>query len=471
MENLSFPHAAQAWNFDPDLLRRYDRPGPRYTSYPTAPHFGADFDGAQLRLAITRSQSRQPRRALSLYVHVPYCTSPCFYCGCHRVVTRDRSKGEAYVRRVLREAGMIATSVDPAREVVQLHLGGGTPNFLSPALIRELVEGLGRHFRLGAPANRDFSIELDPRHVDEDDVAALVSIGFNRVSLGIQDFDPDVQHAINRVQGVEETLAVIDACRRHGIRSVNADLIYGLPRQNPQGFSRTLDALIQARPDRLAVYGYAHLPQTFRAQRQIVDADLPDAELKLALLGVAVRKLAGAGYQYIGMDHFALPEDELVCAQRHGDLHRNFMGYTTHAGSDLLGLGASAISHVGDSYSQNPRELPQWEAAIDEGRVPAGRGLALSQDDRLRADLIQRLMCHGEVDFETIEAAHGISFRDYFATELQLLAPLEDDGLVVVEPGRVCATGQGRPLIRLIAMCFDRYLQAPQQAARYSKAI
>lgn len=471
MENLPFPHAALAWNFDPELLRRYDRPGPRYTSYPTAPHFGTDFGGAELRRAIIRSQSRRSGRALSLYVHVPYCTSPCFYCGCNRVVTRDRSKGEAYVRRVLREAELVAASVEPRREVVQLHLGGGTPNFLSPALIGELVRGLGEHFRFDTSPGRDFSIELDPRHVTGEDIEALAMAGFNRTSLGIQDFDPDVQQAINRVQGVEETLGVIDACRRHGIRSVNVDLIYGLPRQNLEGFARTLDAVIHARPDRLAVYGYAHLPQLFRAQRQIADAELPDAELKLALLGVAVRKLAEAGYQYIGMDHFALPGDELACAQRRGDLHRNFMGYTTHAGSDLLGLGVSAISHVGDSYSQNPRELPQWEAAIDEGRLPTVRGLALSQDDRLRADVIQRLMCLGEVDFAAIEAAHGICFRDYFAAELQALAPLQADGLAVVEPGGVRATGQGRPLIRLIAMCFDRYLQAPQQPARYSKAI
>ncbi|MFT4247492.1 MAG: oxygen-independent coproporphyrinogen III oxidase [Pseudomonas sp.] len=471
MENLPFPHAALAWNFDPVLLRRYDRPGPRYTSYPTAPHFGTDFDGAQLQRAIIRSQSRQSRRALSLYVHVPYCTSPCFYCGCNRIVTRDRSKGEAYVRRVLREAELVAASVEPRREVMQLHLGGGTPNFLSPALIGKLVRGLGEHFRFDTSSSRDFSIELDPRHVTGEDIEALAMAGFNRTSLGIQDFDPDVQQAINRVQGVEETLGVIDACRRHGIRSVNVDLIYGLPRQNLDGFARTLDAVIHARPDRLAVYGYAHLPQLFRAQRRIAEAELLDAELKLALLGVAVRKLAEAGYQYIGMDHFALQGDELARAQRRGDLHRNFMGYTTHADSDLLGLGVSAISHVGDSYSQNPRELPQWEAAIDEGRLPTARGLALSQDDRLRADVIQRLMCLGEVDFAAIEAAHGIDFRDYFAAELEVLAPLQDDGLAVVEPGRVRATGQGRPLIRLIAMCFDRYLQSPQQPARYSKAI
>lgn len=459
-----------AWNFDPGLLRRHDRPGPRYTSYPTAPHFRADFDAAQLRRAVIRSQARWPGRPLSLYVHVPYCSHPCFYCGCNRVITRDRGRGEAYARRVLREAEMLAALLDPRREVVQVHLGGGTPNFLSPALIGELMAGLGRHFRFDASPGRDVSIELDPRQACRGDIAALAAIGFNRVSLGVQDFDPDVQRAINRIQGVQETLSLIEACRQHGIRSVNVDLVYGLPRQNLQGFSRTLDAVVSTRPDRLAIYGYAHLPQVFRAQRKIADADLPDPELKLALLGSAVRTLSGAGYQYIGMDHFALPEDELAQAQRRGDLHRNFMGYTTHAGTDLLGLGASAISHVGDSYSQNPKELPQWEAAIDEGRLPAWRGLVLSQDDQVRADLIQRLMCQGEIDVGAIEAAYGLDFRSRFDAELRALAPLADDGLVGVEPGRVRVTDAGRPLVRLVAMCFDRYLQAPRQAA-YSKAI
>jgi oxygen-independent coproporphyrinogen III oxidase len=464
----SSPVAPLAWHFDADLLRRYDRPGPRYTSYPTAPQFRPCADDAHLRQAFARAQ---PDRPLSLYVHVPYCSSPCFYCGCNRVITRDRSRGAGYVQRVLAEAAPLAALAGDAREVVQLHLGGGTPNFLSPALIDELVQGLRALFRFSRDSGRDISIELDPRGVDEAGIAALAATGFTRASLGVQDFDPEVQRAINREQGVEQTLGVIEACRRHGIRSVNVDLIYGLPRQTLEGFARTLDTVVAVRPDRLAIYGYAHLPQLFRAQRQIADSELPDPERKLALLGLAVERLTAAGYQYIGMDHFALPEDELACAQRRGDLHRNFMGYTTHADTDLLGLGVSAISRVGDTYSQNPRELPDWELAVDTARTPAWRGLQLSADDVMRADLIQQLMCHGELDSVSFGLRHGVEFATYFAAELQALSGLVEDGLVTLQAGAIRATARGRPLIRLIAMCFDRYLQQPQQPARYSKAI
>ncbi|MEE7547977.1 oxygen-independent coproporphyrinogen III oxidase [Xanthomonas sp. Kuri4-1] len=471
MQTHSNAEAVAAWTFDPDLLRRYDRPGPRYTSYPTAPHFQAGFAEDDLYGAMLRSERADPHRPISLYVHVPYCTSPCFYCGCNRVVTRDKRKGEAYVARVLCEAGLIAASLGRGREVVQLHLGGGTPNFLSPELIGELLQGLRTLFRFSPRRDRDFSIELDPRAVTAGDIAELARLGFNRTSLGIQDFDPDVQRAINRVQDVPATLEVIDACRRHGIASVNVDLIYGLPRQTLEGFERTLETVIAVRPDRLAIYGYAHLPHMFRAQRQIAEADLPDAELKLALLGLAVNRLSAAGYQYIGMDHFALPEEELACAQRRGDLHRNFMGYTTCADTDLIGIGVSAISRIGDSYSQNPRDLPAWEEAIDAGRAPVWRGLTLTDDDQLRAELIQELMCSGRVDTQAVARRHRIEFEVYFAEELRALAPLQQDGLVERGDGVIAATPRGRPLLRLIAMCFDRYLRAPEQPATYSKAI
>ncbi len=471
MQTNMHEHAATpAWAFDSELLRRYDKPGPRYTSYPTAPHF-QDFAANDLRAAVARSEQLHPQRPISLYIHVPYCTSPCFYCGCNRVITRDRSKGESYVRRVLREADMMASTLDRARDVVQLHLGGGTPNFLAPELIAELLEGLRARLNFSTGADRDFSIELDPRAVTPGDIAALAQMGFNRTSLGIQDFDPDVQRAVNREQDVEATLEVIDACRRHGIASVNVDLIYGLPKQNLQGFGRTLDTIVGIRPDRLAIYGYAHLPHMFRAQRQIADADLPDPELKLALLGLAVERLSAAGYQYIGMDHFALPGEELARAQRCGDLHRNFMGYTTCADTDLIGIGVSAISRIGDSYSQNPRDLPTWEAAIDAGRVPVWRGLTLSDDDQLRAELIQELMCNGKVNTQALARRYGIDFDSYFALELRGLWPLQQDRLVDYRDGLIRATARGRPLLRLIAMCFDRYLRAAEQSATYSKAI
>jgi len=469
MDTFSPAAAGLAWHFDPELLRRHDRPGPRYTSYPTAPHFHDGYGEPALRQAI--ADSNEVGRPLSLYVHVPYCSSPCFYCGCNRVITRDHRKGIGYVARVLSEADLMAPQFDPAREVIQLHLGGGTPNFLAPAQMRELIDGLRQRFHFSTAASRDFSIELDPRFVTRADIAVLAELGFNRASLGVQDFDPDVQKAINREQGVEATLDILRACREYGLRSVNVDLIYGLPRQTLTGFAQTLETVLRERPDRLAVYGYAHLPHLFRAQRQIADAELPSPEQKLALLGLAVQRLSDAGYQYIGMDHFALPEEDLSRAQRAGQLHRNFMGYTTHADTDLVGLGASAISHIGSTYSQNPRELPAWEAAVDAGRLPVWRGLQLDEDDVLRAELIGQLMCQGEVDAAALAARYGVEFEHYFADALPALAALQADGLAEYEHGVVRASAHGRPLLRLLAMCFDRYLARPDQPMRYSRAI
>jgi oxygen-independent coproporphyrinogen-3 oxidase len=457
--------------FDPDLLRRYDRPGPRYTSYPTAPQFGTDFGEAELRRAIQDSNGDPIPRRLSLYVHVPFCLSPCFYCGCNRVITRDRSRGDAYLARLVREIGLVAPLFDRDREVVQLHFGGGTPNFLSATQLRCTVDVLRRHVRFSDAPDRDISIELDPRTVLPQDIAELAQAGFNRASLGVQDFDPAVQAAVNRVQGVEQTRAVVDACREHGFRSVNIDLIYGLPNQTVQGFRRTLATVIAMRPDRLAVYSYAHLPDMFKAQRQLDASLLPDAETKLALLQLAIETLTAAGYEYIGMDHFALPDDELAQAQARGGLHRNFMGYTTHADSDLIGLGVSAISHIGTSFSQNPRDLPAWQSALDEGRLPVFRGMVLSDDDQLRADLIQRLMCQGEIPVSALERRYGIDFREYFADALVQLAPLADDGLVQIGEARIEVTARGRLLLRNIAMCFDRYLQRPVERPRFSRAI
>ena len=466
--------------FDADLLRRYDRPGPRYTSYPTAPQFGPEFDETAFREQARRSNADPIPRQLSLYLHIPYCFSPCFYCGCTRIITRDVSRGQRYLERLMREIEQVAPLFDRDRDVVQLHLGGGTPNFLRPNELGELVQSLEHHFHFAPPALRDFSIELDPRFIQEGDIAAYAALGFNRASFGVQDFDPEVQRAVNRVQSVEQTLRAIDASRAYGFRSVNVDLIYGLPKQTLAGFGRTLDTVLTARPDRLAIYGYAHLPEVFKAQRQIEAADLPEAETKLRLLQLAVEKLSAAGYRYIGMDHFALPSDDLARAQEAGHLHRNFMGYTTHADCDLIGLGMSAISHIGDSFSQNPRDLASWEIAVDQGRVPVWRGMKLDFDDLVRADVIQRLMCQGEIDMATIENRYDIDFRNYFAASLQRLQALIADGLVIVENGRIAATSRGRLLLRIIAMCFDRYLHQPGAAAqpkalaqgpRYSRVI
>ena len=459
--------------FNTDLLRRYDRPGPRYTSYPTAPQFHAGFGENELRDVVASSNGDPIPRRLSLYVHVPFCASPCFYCGCNRIITRDAARGEAYLARLYREIALTAGLFDRDREVIQLHFGGGTPNFLSPAQLGEVVGTLRSHFRFSDARDRDISIELDPRFVNAREIAELAEIGFNRASFGVQDFDPEVQAAVNRIQSVEETRAVVDACRANGFRSVNIDLIYGLPKQNRAGFERTLEVVAAMRPDRVAVYGFAHLPELFKPQKQIVAADLPDAETRLALLQLAIERLTDAGYVYIGMDHFALPDDELAMAQARGGLHRNFMGYTTHADSDLVGLGVSAISHIGDSFSQNPRDLPSWQAALDAGRLPVFRGMRLDADDQLRADLIQQLMCQGEIPVAALERRHAIDFADYFADALEQLLPLVEDGLVRIEEERIVVTSRGRLLLRNIAMCFDRYLSQPAAIAtpRFSRAI
>jgi oxygen-independent coproporphyrinogen-3 oxidase len=452
--------------FDDALLARYDRPGPRYTSYPSAPQFSPAFNAADFRRHARRSNEEPIPRNLSLYVHVPYCFSPCFYCGCNRIITRDFGRAAPYAERVVREAEHVASMFDRSRDVVQVHFGGGTPNFLTAGQLAQLLDSFGKYFRLSSSAERDFSIELDPRFLRAGDIAEYARIGLNRASLGVQDFDPAVQQAINRIQTVEQTLGAIEECRRAGFRSVNVDLIYGLPRQNPAGFGRTLDTMLQVRPDRVAIYGYAHMPELFKAQRQIVPAELPSAAERVGLLSLAAEKLTAAGYVHIGLDHFALPGDELARALTAGSLHRNFMGYTTHADSDLIGLGVSAISHVGDSYSQNHRNLTDWEVAVDKGHLPIWRGIELQDDDIIRADIIQQIMCRGEVDLRRIEQRYDLVFATYFADALRQLTPLMHDGLVDVDAERIAATSRGRLLLRMIAMCFDRYLQSPNLAER-----
>ena len=458
--------------FDPELLRRYDVPGPRYTSYPTAPQFTPGFGEAELRAVAAASNGDPIPRPISLYLHIPFCTSPCFYCGCNRIITRDKARGAAYLTRLYREIAMASELFDRDRDVEQVHFGGGTPNFLDPLQIAEVMDVLRRHFHFAPGARMDCSIELDPRFITPAEVGELAAAGFNRASLGVQDFDPAVQEAVNRVQGVAQTLGIIDACRAHGFRSVNVDLIYGLPKQTLEGFSRTLDITLQARPDRLAIYSYAHLPSIFRPQQRIRAEDLPSPEQKLDLLRLAIEKLGQAGYEYIGMDHFALPDDELARAQREGGLHRNFMGYTTHAESDLVGLGVSAISHIGASFSQNPRDIAGWEQALDEGRLPVWRGMRMDGDDVVRADVIQQLMCHGRLDFDTVGRRHGIEFREYFRDALARLEPLQADGLVILADTGLQATARGRLLLRIIAMCFDRYLTTGRDAAPvYSRTV
>ena len=459
-------------SFDPGLIARYDVNGPRYTSYPAAPQFDAGFGEAQLRAAALASNEDPIPRSLSLYVHVPFCLSPCFYCGCTRIITRDAGRSPFYLQRLHREIELVAPLFDRDRPVLQLHFGGGTPNFLDRAQMAELLETLAQHFSFSRDATREFGIELDPRFCDADYVRALAPLGFNRVSVGIQDFDPEVQVAVNRIQSVAQTRAVLDAARESGFRSASVDLIYGLPKQTLAGFARTLDEVIALAPDRIAAYAYAHLPQRFKAQRQIHAADLPDAATRLRLLGLTVEKLTAAGYRYIGMDHFAREGDELARAQDAGTLQRNFQGYSTHGGCDLIGLGMSAISHIGASYSQNAHDLPGYYAALDAGRLPVARGLALSEDDVIRADAIGLLMCQGRLDIAAFEARHNVDFHLYFDAELRRLRKLARDDLVEIAPHALQVTPRGRYLLRHVGMSFDAYLaREAMPAVRYSRAL
>src|SRR3569833_1914380 len=457
---------------DPTLLERYDRPGPRYTSYPTAPNFSTHYSKADFEHHASLGNGNSKSKALSLYVHVPFCSSHCFFCGCNRVIPRDVSRGAQYVRRLLREIERVGPLFQQ-RIVEQLHFGGGTPNFLAPEQLGSILDALRSTFDFSPGEECELSIEIDPRALSCGEVGKLATLGFNRISLGVQDFDPQVQRAVNRVQPVEQVVSAIGDCRRAGIHSINVDLMYGLPGQTKESFHRTLQVIVDMRPSRLAVYGYAHLPQLFKAQRQIDSDAIPGADLRVALLSMAIEFLTAAGYRYVGMDHFALPDDELVRAQDAGKLQRNFMGYSTHGGNDLLGLGVSAISHVGNSFSQSPRDLPEWERLIDAGDLPVWRGLALDRDDVIRADVITRIMCQGNVDIAAIESTYQINFWTYFAAAREALRELEADGLVWTCSSRIVASPRGLFFLRVIASCFDRYLP-PMLAGRqgtFSKLI
>lgn len=455
--------------FDADLLRRYDSHGPRYTSYPTAVQFHTGFDAQSYRRAALLSNSASAR-PLSAYVHIPFCAQPCFYCGCNKIVTRNPQHAQQYLQRLHREIELQGALFERRRPVRQLHFGGGTPTYLTPQQLQALFEQLGHYFNIDRSNQREFSIEIDPRTLDTDTLPALSSLGFNRLSLGVQDFDPQVQAAVNRLQSTQQVALAVAQARALGYRSVSFDLIYGLPLQSVAGFGRTLDTVVQMRPDRVAAYGYAHMPRLFKAQRAIREEQLPDPETRLQLLGLTVERLTAAGYIYIGMDHFALPEDDLARAMANGTLHRNFQGYSTHGGCDLVGLGVSAIGSVGDCYSQNCKQLSSYYAALDQGRLPVERGLALRMDDIVRREVIQRLMCKGDLATREIESRYALKFPDYFATELTQLQPLAADGLLSIHADRITVSDRGRALLRSIAMVFDAYLNRTA-APLYSKVI
>ena len=455
---------------DPDLIRKYGGSGPRYTSYPTADRFVEAFDAAAYRHWLENRSTDGSKRPLALYVHLPFCDTICYYCGCNKIITKDHGRSAKYLKYLGKEIRLLAEILKDDLAVSQMHWGGGTPTFLSEDELAELMRVLRSEFHFYPEG--EYAIEVDPRKVSQERVALLAELGMNRISLGVQDFDSAVQKAVNRVQSFDETQNVILAARRNGFKSVNVDLIYGLPKQNVEGFSRTLDRVLDCDPDRVALYSYAHLPTVFKPQRRIAEAELPPPDEKLKILTTAIARLESAGYVYIGMDHFAKPQDDLAVAQREGRLTRNFQGYSSAGDADIIGLGVSAIGMVGPVYAQNLKTLDEYYNCLDGGELPVMRGIELSADDLLRRAVIQALACHFAVSRKAISAAYRIDFDSYFAAELNVLRQQEKEGLVKIDVDRIEVTPKGRLLVRVVCMTFDRYLQtATIQRAQYSKVI
>ncbi|MCV6611129.1 MAG: oxygen-independent coproporphyrinogen III oxidase [Amphritea sp.] len=455
--------------WDLDLIRRYDLSGPRYTSYPTAIQFDPELSANDL--VSTGQQTADRTSPLSLYVHIPFCAHVCYYCACNKVITRNRKKAQPYLDTVYKEMAQLSEWYSDDRIVEQLHWGGGTPTFISNEQMIELMQQLRKHFKLLDDDSGDYSIEIDPREVDHETLRVLREIGFNRVSFGVQDVELQVQEAVNRVQPVEEVADVLQEARRLGFRSINMDLIYGLPHQTLESFSKTLDTIIELSPDRLSVFNYAHMPDRFRSQKHINAEDLPSPETKLAILETTINKLMDAGYVYIGMDHFAKPDDELALAQQNGKLHRNFQGYTTHSDCDLVAIGVSSISQIGDVYYQNEHDIAAYTAAVEERSDAIKRGVTLTRDDRIRRAVITQLICQFELEKAAIEQQFDIRFDDYFAEELEDLARFTEDGLVELNEKQISVTPAGRLLIRRICMSFDAYIPKQQPTKGFSRII
>jgi oxygen-independent coproporphyrinogen-3 oxidase len=458
----------QSITFDIDLIQRYDMAGPRYTSYPTALEFNEDFTAASYQDQVKLSNQRGG--PLSLYFHLPFCDTVCFYCACNKIITKNRQHAEPYLAHLHKEIALQAALFNSDRVVNQLHWGGGTPTFINHQQMRTLMAVTQQHFKLAGDDKGEFSIEIDPREADADTIKLLRDIGFNRLSLGVQDFNPIVQKAINRIQSEQETFAVIEAARQSGFRSISLDLIYGLPHQTAASFAQTVNKIIAIEPDRISVFNYAHMPERFKVQRQINSNELPRPEVKLAILDNTIKQLTAAGYVYIGMDHFAKPEDELAIAQRENKLYRNFQGYSTHSECDLIGLGITSIGSVGDSYSQNKRTLEDYAASLDNNQLPLLRGFELNQDDKIRRRVITQLICHFSLDIRNIEQEFTICFKDYFTSAFPQLEQFATDGLITLDKHSIHVLPAGRLLIRNICMAFDFYIQqkSPQH---FSKVI
>ena len=456
---------------NPELLQRYDVAGPRYTSYPTADRFVEAFGEADYIQALARRREGPGASVapLSLYVHIPFCESLCYYCACNKIITKHHERATEYLHYLEREVDLNIAHLGHGQIVSQLHLGGGTPTFLSDADLAQLMAMLRRNFQF-APGG-EYSVEIDPRTVTRERLAALAALGFNRLSFGVQDFEPAVQKAVHRIQPAEQVFDLVAASRELGFESVNVDLIYGLPMQTPETFERTLAQITQLRPDRIALYAYAHLPERFKPQRRIHAHDLPPAGSKLVMLSSAMRVLMAAGYVYVGMDHFALPTDALAVAKRQGRLHRNFQGYSTQPDCDLIALGVSSIGRVGPTFSQNVKTLAEYYDLLNLGRLPVVRGMALTRDDLVRRTVIMALMCQGSVLFESVELSHLVDFKSYFAPEMQALAAMQAQGLLSLDDSGIHVSELGWFFVRGVAMVFDKYLQADKNRARFSKII
>ena len=455
----------------PELLARYDIAGPRYTSYPTADRFVEAFGENDYVAALEQRSNGRAGQVLplSLYVHVPFCESLCYYCACNKIITKHHERGAEYLRYLQREIDLHVGRLGRGQTVSQLHFGGGTPTFLNDAELTELMGMIRGAFTL-VPGG-EYSIEVDPRTVDETRLRTLARLGFNRLSFGVQDFDPEVQKAVHRIQPASQVFALVEAARKIGFESVNVDLIYGLPQQTAASFARTLEQVCTLRPDRIALYAYAHLPERFKPQRRIDAYTLPSGGEKIQMLSQSLQAFSQAGYVYVGMDHFALPDDALAVSKRQGSLHRNFQGYSTQPDCDLIGLGVSAIGRIGSTYSQNAKTLEEYYDCLDRGHFPVVRGLALTRDDLIRRTVIMAIMCQGEVEYETINLAYMIEFRQYFARELDDLKRLQGEGRVEVDAQRLQVTDQGWYFVRGVAMVFDKYLQANLSRTRFSKII
>lgn len=458
----------QPLTWDQNLIERYDLSGPRYTSYPTAPQFREGVSEEDWREAVARSNRGQ--KPLSLYFHIPFCDTLCFYCACHKVVTHNRSRAMPYLKNVEREMALQAQLFDRQRPVSQLHWGGGTPTYISEEEMSWLMAATARHFRLLADDEGEYSVEIHPGRMPVSKLVHLRELGFNRVSMGVQDFNPKVQEAVNRYNSVGQVRELMTIARAQGYRSISMDLIYGLPFQSRASVSETLSQVIDLAPDRLSLFNYAHLPHLFKSQRLIKDENLPGAAEKLEILHSAIDQLQRAGYVYIGMDHFARPDDSLVAAQQQGRMQRNFQGYSTHAECDLIAFGVSSISYYGGTYLQNAKRVDEYQALLEQGRPAYIKGVTLSEEDHLRRALINQLICHFQLDFAELEARFGIVAQEHFAGELAALAPMAEDGLIELDRRGIRVLNRGRLLIRRVCMVFDQYLNSDRQI-RYSRVI